>query len=59
MTSLLLGFVGKFDRLCETFTVCLERVDLFLVANDLGQCAAGASAAVRGSSSRKREGLPR
>ena len=46
MASLLLGSVGEFDPSSWTFTSYLERLDQFFVANDIGKCAADATAAV-------------
>ena len=46
MASPLLGSVGEFDPSSETFTSYLERLDPFFVANDIGKCAADATAAV-------------
>ena len=46
VASRLHGSVGEFDPSSETFTSYLERLDQFFVANDIANCAAGATAAV-------------
>ena len=54
MASPLLGSVGEFDPSSETFTSYLERLDQSLVANDIGKCAADATAAVVRKPARKK-----
>ena len=54
MASPLLGSVGEFDPASEAFTVYLERLDQFFVANNIGQCPAEATAAVVREASKKK-----
>ena len=54
MASPLLGSVGEFDPSSEAFTVYLERLDHFFVANDIGQYPAEATAAVIQEASKKK-----
>lgn len=54
MASPLFGSVGEFDPSSESFTAYLERLDQFFVANDIGKCAADATAAVVRAASQKR-----
>lgn len=44
--SPLLGSVGEFDPSSKTFTDYFEIIDQFSVANDIGNCAEDANAAV-------------
>lgn len=48
------GSVGEFDPSSESFTAYLERLDQFFVANDIGKCAADATAAVVRAASQKK-----
>ena len=54
MASLLLGSVGEFDPSSESFKAYLERLDQFVVANDIGKCADDASAAVVRAANQKK-----
>ena len=53
MTALI-GSLGAFDPSLETFTAYLERLEQFYTANDIGQCAADATEAVKKAGHKKK-----
>ena len=50
----LIGSLGAFDPSLETFTAYLERLEQFYIANDIGQCAADATEAVKKAADKKK-----
>ena len=53
----LIGSLGAFDPSLETFTAYLERLEQFYIANDIGQCAADATEAVKEAADKKKSQL--
>ena len=54
MATALISSTGAYESLLEMFTANLERLEQFLFANDIGQCAVNASEAVKGAADRKK-----
>ena len=54
MATALIGSIGGCEPSLETFTAYLERLEQFLFANDIGQCAVDASEAVNRAADRKK-----
>ena len=54
MATALIGSIGVYESSLEAFTVYLERLEQFLFANNIGQCAADASEAVKRAADRKK-----
>ena len=54
MATALIGSIGVYESSLETFTAYFERLEQFLFANDIGQCAADASEAVKRAAHRKK-----
>ena len=54
MATALIGSIGVYELSSETFTAYLERLEQFLFANDIGQCAADASEAVKRAADRNK-----
>ena len=50
----LLRSLGGFEPTTELFSSYLERLDQFFIANDIGQCAADATDAVRQAAEKKK-----
>ena len=57
MASPLLGAIGEFEPSKETFTVYLERLDQFFVANNIGSYPTSASEAVIAAAEKKKVAL--
>ena len=49
----LIGSLSAFDPSLETFTAYFERLEQFYIANDIGQCAADATEAVKKAADKK------
>lgn len=54
MAAALIGCIGAFDSSLETFTAYLERLEQYLIANDIGLCASDASAEVKRAADKKK-----
>ena len=53
MAAALIGTIGFYEPSLETFTAYLERLEQFFIANDIGQCAADATEAVKKAADKK------
>ena len=54
MAYSLLSSLGEFEPTTELFSSYLERLDQFFIANDIRQCAADATDAVRQAADKKK-----